>query len=94
MTVDGIQPNHPIKRNHNSELSRHCSPLMLCLGVEAPQNIYLGSAPLLLNSQSIERFCIINVNVKFVNRVKLCRKKYTDERILDLSRIVVSGLFG
>jgi hypothetical protein len=94
MTVDGIQPNHPIRRNHNSDLSRHCSPLMFCLGVEAPQNIYLGSAPLLLNSQSIERFCFINVNVKFVNKVKLRSKKYGYGRILDLSRIVASGLFG
>jgi hypothetical protein len=72
MTVDGIQPNHPIRRGHNGDSSRHCSPLMFCLGVEAPQNIYLGSAPLLLNSMGIERFCVINVNGKFVNKINLC----------------------
>lgn len=66
MTVDGIQPNHPINQILKLDLSRHCSPLMLCVGVEAPQNIYLGSAPLLLVSACIERFCFANVNGKFV----------------------------
>jgi hypothetical protein len=55
MTVDGIQPNHPTNQIHNFDSSRHCSPLIFCIGVEAPQNIYLGSAPLLLDSLCIER---------------------------------------
>lgn len=66
MTVDGIQPNHPISQIHNYDLSRHCSPLMICIRVEALQNIYLGSAPLLLDSLCIERFCIDNVNGKLL----------------------------
>ncbi len=65
MTVDGIQPNHPTSQIRNYDLSRHCSPSMFGIGVEAPQNIYLGSAPLLLDSVCIERFCADNVNVKF-----------------------------
>ncbi len=56
MTVEGIQPIQPINQIHNLGLSRHCSPLMFCIGVEAPQNICLGSAPLLLDSSFIERF--------------------------------------
>ena len=61
---------------------------MFCVGVEAPQNICLGSAPLLLDSGCIERFCLTNVNGKFVTSSLLRQKVGQKVRTLDLSRIV------
>ncbi|NOH80962.1 hypothetical protein F0231_14555 [Vibrio sp. RE86] len=56
----------------NFYLPRHYSPSIGCIGIAAPQHIYLGSAPLLQNNLlyginihhtiSIERFYVNYVN--------------------------------
>jgi hypothetical protein len=53
MTVEGIQPFHPANQIRKNDLPRHYSPLIFCPGLAVPQNICLGSAPLL--SLCIER---------------------------------------
>ncbi len=66
---------------------------MFCIGVEAPQNIYLGSAPLLLYSECIERFCVTFVNGKFITTGVFHQKTLKNVDALDLSRIVLSSIF-